>query len=137
MSHPSKKLQFLFAINKAEAVLSRTFGGQGLGFSDMAVLYAIYSAPEGKIRRVDLADVVGLTASGVTRLLVPLEKIGVVKREVHERDARASYVTLTRAGKELLLDVLKWAEHKTDDLLPDGHAKDIDSATKLLQHIAK
>jgi len=77
----SNQLKFLMQLSKTEAVVSRKLSAQGLGFGDLAVLYAISAAPEGKIRRVDLAQAVGLTASGVTRLLVPLEKIGVIKRE--------------------------------------------------------
>ena len=43
----------------------------------------------------------GLTASGVTRTLLPLEKIGLVGRESDPRDARVGYATLTPAGQEL------------------------------------
>jgi DNA-binding MarR family transcriptional regulator len=56
------------------------------------------------MRRVDLAMAIGRTASGVTRLLRPLEKIGLVSRNSSERDARVSLVTLTNAGAEKLSD---------------------------------
>ncbi len=122
-------------MSKAEAIISRKFGGQGLGFIDMAVLHAISLAPDGKIRRTDLAEAVGLTASGVTRLLLPLEKIGVVKREINERDARISYVMLTKSGQELFEDSLKWIEEKVDDLIPDGNSKKIEQASDLFINI--
>lgn len=132
----SNKLKFLMQLSKTEAIVSRKFGGQGLGFVDLAVLYAISQAPDGKIRRIDLADEVGLTASGVTRLLIPLEKIGVVKREANEHDARISYVTMTKSGQQLFQDSLKWIEEKISDIIPDTEDKKLQQATELLDLIS-
>ena len=137
MAKISDKLKFLMQMSKAESLISRKLSGQGLGFGDLAVLCAINQAPEGKIRRVDLAEQVGLTASGVTRLLVPLEKIGVIQREIHERDARVSYAKMTRAGRELFEDSLKYAEMKCNDLIPEDQAKKIQPASELLESIAR
>lgn len=132
----SEKIEFLFLLSRADAVLSRKLSGQGLSLVDLAVLYAISQAPDGKIRRTDLADQVGLTASAVTRLLLPLEKTGVVKREATEHDARVSFTVLTKAGKELLEDSLKWAEFKAADMLHDTDAKKLDVARGLMKQIA-
>lgn len=122
-------------LTKAVSIMGRKLGGMGLGFGDLAVLYAISRVPGGKIRRVDLADEVGLTASGVTRLLVPLEKIGVVKREANEHDARVSYVMLTDTGKKLFEESLQWLELKVADLIPKESAKKISQATEILDSI--
>ncbi len=137
MKKISKELQFLMTIAKVDAIISRKLNGGGLGFGDLAVLYAISQAPEGKIRRTDLAEQVGLTASGVTRLLIPLEKIGVIKRESHERDARVSYTTLTKSGKELFEDSIKWVEEKCADLLPKNHQADLLQVNGLLEKLSK
>ncbi len=132
----SERLRLLMLVAKTQAEMARRLAGQGLGFGDLAVLYAISAAPEGKIRRTDLAEAVGLTASGVTRLLLPLEKIGVVKREAHERDGRASYVTLTKSGQRLFEDALGWAEEKCEDIFPENTAKAVAAAAELLKSIA-
>jgi DNA-binding MarR family transcriptional regulator len=42
----------------------------------------------------------------VTRALLPLAKIGLVDRTSHERDARASYVSITKAGRDRLEEAL-------------------------------
>ena len=55
-------------------------------------------APGGRLRRVDLAERQGLTASGVTRSLLPLEKTGLVGRQPDPRDARVGYAVITAAG---------------------------------------
>jgi DNA-binding MarR family transcriptional regulator len=54
------------------------------------------------MRRVDLAESVVLTASGITRLLEGLEKAGLVAKETCATDARVSYAVLTDAGREKL-----------------------------------
>lgn len=55
-----------------------------------------------RLRRIDLAERLGLTASGVTRTLIPLEKLGLVERQPDPRDARVGYALLTHAGQQLL-----------------------------------
>lgn len=137
MDKISTKLKFLMLISKTGAILARKLSGQGLGFADLAVLYAISQSQEGKIRRIDLAEAVGLTASGVTRLLIPLEKIGVVKREVYKRDARVSFVAMTKAGTELFENALKIIEMRCEDLIPQELGKKIESINTLLDSIAK
>lgn len=137
MTKLSEKMKFLMLLSKADAIVSRRFGGQGLSFVDMAVLHAISQSKDGMIRRTDLAEEVGLTASGVTRLLIPLEKIGVIKREVNEHDARTSFVKLTKSGEEIFKDSLKWIEEKIDDFIPDSESKKLEQASSLLETIVK
>ncbi|MCL5667098.1 MAG: MarR family transcriptional regulator [Patescibacteria group bacterium] len=133
----SNKLKLLMKVVKAGTIISRKFGSQGLGFGDLAVLYAINQAPEGKIRRIDLADAVGLTPSGVTRMLIPLEKIGVIKREAHERDARASYVAMTESGREMFQNALRHIDDKCGDLLLNEPEKKLKDAALLLDKISQ
>ena len=78
----------------------------GIAFIELLVLLALYRAPEQMLRRVDLARAVERTASGITRLLRPMEKIGLVRRASSERDARVSLVALTPAGEAKLLDAI-------------------------------
>jgi DNA-binding MarR family transcriptional regulator len=74
----------------------------GLGLSDFAALHHLAEAPSGRLRRVDLARLLALTPSGVTRLLGPLERRGIVTREASGHDARATYAVLTRSGHTLV-----------------------------------
>jgi DNA-binding MarR family transcriptional regulator len=70
------------------------------------VLHHLQRAPGHKLRRIDLAERLGLTASGVTRTLLPLEKMGLVARQPDPRDARVGYAALTDAGARLYADAL-------------------------------
>ncbi len=76
----------------------------GIGLSDFAAMHHLAEAAGGRLRRVDLAQRLALTPSGVTRLLAPLERRGIVTREEDGHDARATYAVLTRSGKALAKD---------------------------------
>lgn len=83
----------------------------GLSLTEYLVLRMLSLAPSHKLRRTDLADGVGLSASGVTRLLKPMEKTGLIKSEDNPRDARVSLITLTKTGKRVLLDAQTSFDH--------------------------
>jgi len=72
----------------------------GIGYTDFIILAELASVVGGRLRPVDLANRLLLTPSGVTRAILPLAKIGLVERSAHERDARASYVAITRSGRD-------------------------------------
>ena len=73
----------------------------GIGLSDLGLLLELRAAPEGRMRRVDLAHRLGVTTSGVARQLAPLERIGLVAREPSPGDARLALVVLTEAGSRV------------------------------------
>lgn len=105
----STPTDFCLRLARAYAVLVRRFDNalgshHGISFSDFQLLNHIARAPGGKLRRVDLAERVGLTASGVTRTLLPLEKIGLVTRQTDPRDARVGYAVITETGHELVVN---------------------------------
>lgn len=76
----------------------------GISFSEYMILYYLDSAPTKTMRRIDLAELVGMSASGVTRMLAPMEKIKLVEKEANPRDARVSLVKLSDAGKTIYDD---------------------------------
>ena len=69
-----------------------------LTLSDFDVLVQLYFAEGRRMRRIDIARSVLLTASGITRLLDGLESCGLVAKEHCESDARVTYAVLTDAG---------------------------------------
>ena len=126
MSTISQPLRVLMNLAKAQALVSKRFDRlslHGIGFSDFTILYLLEGSPGTKMRRTDLAESIGLTASGVTRMLLPLEKRGLVRREMNERDARVSYVMLTEPGKRLFEDAKKTALALAKELIPTENLK--------------
>jgi len=70
----------------------------GLTISDYEVMLRLARSPDRRMRRVDLAEQVLLTASGVTRLLEGLERDGFVERGSCETDRRVVYAVVTDSG---------------------------------------
>ncbi|MFT7665371.1 MAG: DNA-binding MarR family transcriptional regulator [Planctomycetota bacterium] len=74
----------------------------GISFSEFMILSYLDKAPGKAMKRIDLAEQIGLSASGITRMVLPMEKIGLVKKETNQRDARVRLVKLSTAGKRIL-----------------------------------
>ena len=88
---------------RAHAALTRELSADlvhqhGLTINDYEVLLHLAYADDRQLRRVDLAERLVLTASGVTRLLDGLERAGYVGKGRCESDARVTYAVLTDAG---------------------------------------
>lgn len=96
---PQAWIRFL----RAHAAITRELSARlesehGLTLSDYDVLVQLYHAPERRMRRVDIARSVLLTASGITRLLDGLERSGLVCKQRCEEDARVTWAVLTDEG---------------------------------------
>jgi DNA-binding MarR family transcriptional regulator len=95
--------QAFVALLSAHAAATRKLNAQliadhGLTLSDYEVLLRLARAPDRRMRRVDLAEQVFLTASGITRLLDGLERQGYVERASCSTDRRVVYAVLTDEG---------------------------------------
>lgn len=92
---------------RAHATTKRVLAAQlqhehGLSMSAYAALYVLSRAEARRLKRVELADRLVLTPSGVTRLLEGLEAAGLVERVACDTDLRVSYAQLTDDGIEKL-----------------------------------
>ncbi|MFJ7965262.1 MarR family winged helix-turn-helix transcriptional regulator [Streptomyces sp. NPDC096324] len=117
-------LDAVLRLVRAQAALVKRFdaslgGLHGVSLADFAMLLRLSEAPGDRMRRVDLAEALGLTASGVTRGLVPLERIGLVRRDPDARDARVAYAALTETGRERLAEMLVTAERVAEEVFAE------------------
>jgi DNA-binding MarR family transcriptional regulator len=117
-------LDTILSLSRARAHVVRELDAElgafhGLSLNDLALLLELRDAPDHKLRRVDLANRLGVTPSGVARQLAPLERIGLVGREPHARDARLALVVLTDAGIRLADDALPSAEEIAERVLAE------------------
>jgi DNA-binding MarR family transcriptional regulator len=92
---------------RSHSALTRALNAQlvsdhGLTINDYEVMLLLARAPGRRLRRVDIAQSVLLTASGITRLLDGLERAGYVAKAECESDARVTYAVLTDDGLEKL-----------------------------------
>jgi DNA-binding MarR family transcriptional regulator len=129
---PSLKLLLNMAV--VQAAMHRRFDGKlgMLGLTEFLILSQLAHASDGKMRRIDLAESVGLTASGVTRLLAPMEKIGLVKRETNASDLRVSFVAIAKGGKATLENALENAEALASTVLAFASKDELRGASSLL-----
>ena len=101
----SKNTQLILKIANLESHLSKRLEHQlsihGISFTEFLVMHHLSISPTYSLRRIELAEKVNLSASGVTRLLQPMEKIGLVEKEANKRDARVSLVKLSETGKTI------------------------------------
>ena len=105
----------------------------GIGLSDFAALHHIAEAPGGRLRRVDLAQRLALSPSGVTRLLAPLERRGIVTREEGGHDARATFAALTRSGRALVKDATATMDAVAEAILGSLGERDRAAFAKLVK----
>jgi len=106
--------------------------GNGIGFNDFLILYQLNQTSDQKMRRVDLAEKIGMTASGITRLLLPLEKIGLIKNGPASKDARVRHVAISDGGKEKFEEALERLNYLFEDIMPDVNKKNIKQVSDLL-----
>ena len=135
-------LKFFIDLARIQSVMARRFDGRmgaihGIGFNDFVILYHLSQAPGEKLRRIDLAEKIGLTASGVTRMLAPMEKIGLIKREANAQDARVSYVMLAPGGKRLLTESLDTAEYLSQEVIPTTGSEKMEELSGLLTELGR
>ncbi len=129
-------LEEFLAIRRAVALWEVRADGElgaihGINLSDFAAMHHLAEAPARRLRRVDLARRLALTPSGVTRLLGPLERRGLVTREADGADARATYAVLSRSGKGLVKDATATIEVIAGSILGSLDPRDRAAFAKL------
>ena len=103
LSEQSLAVRAFTSLLRAYAAATRQLSAEltadhGLTISDYEVMLRLARSPDRRMRRVDLAEQVLLTASGVTRLLEGLEGDGFVERGSCETDRRVVYAVVTDSG---------------------------------------
>ncbi len=104
MSNP---LSLVFSLSsRAHSItrqLDRSLSMHGISLTEFSVLDHLQRADQ-PLTQVALADRIGLTPSGMTRLVNPMVKRHLLDKQRNERDARQSLIQLTDAGEEILSD---------------------------------
>ncbi|MCP3862082.1 MAG: MarR family transcriptional regulator, partial [Aestuariibacter sp.] len=76
LTHP---MQLILTLVKTQGQvlkpLESTLSVHGISFTEWLVMHRLSQSSDHTIKRVSLADGIGVTASGVTRLLLPMEKV--------------------------------------------------------------
>ena len=101
--HTTNALRLLQAADDFRARLAGEFSAvHGISVNEFLLLMHLEKAEKHRLARVELAKRLHVNASTITRMLAPMEKIGLVERLSDERDARLSFVVITDAGRRKL-----------------------------------
>ena len=108
----------------------------GISLNEYIVMHFLSSEKVSEVSRVELAEYLGMSASGVTRMLLPMEKNGIIERIKNPRDSRQSLVKLSKAGRQLFSDASVSFSHIAEDLFarlsPAQQDKLIDLQQKIM-----
>lgn len=112
------KIELILNQHLVESLLSKkmdlALSVHGINFTEFVLMYQLGLAQGFTLSRVALADKVALTASGVTRILQPMEKNGLIEKQSNPRDARQSLVLLSSVGQELLQNAITTVAQTVD-----------------------
>src|SRR5712691_179338 len=125
----STAIEAFVRLVRANAAVTRQLSAllsadHGLNLSAYEALLLLARAPDSRMRRVDLANSLLLTAGGVTRLLDGLERDGFVGREECASDRRVSYAVLTKTGRDKLREASKSHTRQIRELLGAPYDED-------------
>ncbi len=123
--------------SKVHKRVGAALSAHGIGLSEYLVLNQLYRATNQKMRRSDLAEQVGLSPSGVTRLLNPMEKIGLIEKEDSPRDARVSLVALSETGKIITEEAKISFDYSSVALFESLDKKQLSTFSDLLKVVSK
>ena len=117
-------LNAILHLFQVQARLEDRFSGSlgavhGLGLKEALLLMHLSQAPMLRMTRVDLAKRLHISASTVTRMAVPMEKLGLVGRQPDPRDARLAYVVLTETGQAVVTDARATFERLAAEVFRD------------------
>ena len=122
--------------SKVQKRVGSALSVHGFGLSEYLVLHQLFIAPGQKMRRVDLAEQVGLSPSGITRLLNPMAKIGLIEKEANPRDARVSLVTPSIAGKRVYQEAKISFQYASTALFEALESKQLGRFSELVKIVA-
>lgn len=76
----------------------------GIGLSEFRALRQLTAANDGELRMQELADLVGLNQSSVSRLVLRMEATDMTRRDHCPDDRRGGYTVITDEGRARLAD---------------------------------
>jgi len=104
--------------------------------NEFLLMLHLERAAAHRLSRVDLAKRMHVSASTITRMAAPMEKIGLVDRQVDDRDARLVFVVATQAGRAKLSEALSTFSKRAGYLFSDRWEDDeVDQFAAMLRRL--
>ena len=139
MSTLSQPMQLILTLVKTQGQvlkpLESSLSIHGISFTEWLVMHRLSQSSDHTIKRISLANGIGVTASGITRILLPMEKVGWVERVTNARDARVSMVRLTPAGLESYQQATQSIEHTANRVTNMMNQQQVEQCMGLLSSL--
>ena len=139
MSTLSQPMQLILTLVKTQGQvlkpLESSLSIHGISFTEWLVMHRLNQSSDHTITRISLANGIGVTASGITRILLPMEKVGWVERVTNARDARVSMVRLTPAGLESYQQATQSIEHTANRVTNMMNQQQVEQCMGLLSSL--
>jgi MarR family transcriptional regulator, 2-MHQ and catechol-resistance regulon repressor len=130
--------RLLEVARRLETVFARTITEHaGMPGPRFELLLRLARTPGEQLTMSELADQLGVTSGGATRLVDKVAADGLVARSACSEDRRVHHVRLTEAGRGVLGEVLAW--HRADlareltDRLTAAQQRQLDALLDLLR----
>lgn len=119
---PTKNaLRLLQAADDFRAGLAGEFSAvHGISVNEFLMMLHLERSAANRLSRVELAKRMHVSASTITRMAAPMEKVGLVGRQTDERDARLAFVVITGSGREKLSQAIATFAKRAGYLFDDG-----------------
>ena len=136
--HPITALRLLQAADEFRAGLAGEFSAvHGISVNEFLLMLHLERTEAHRLARGELAKRMHVSASTITRMVAPMEKIGLVAREADERDARLGFVAITDAGRGKLAEALTTFTKRAGYLLDDRlTSEDAERFAAILRRLA-
>lgn len=124
-TNTTSALRLLQAADEFRAGLAGEFSSvHGISVNEFLLLLHLERSTAHRLPRVDLAKRMHVSASTITRMAAPMEKIGLLARDVDARDARLVFVVLTDTGRQRLTETLETFAKRAGYLFEDRLSED-------------
>jgi DNA-binding MarR family transcriptional regulator len=119
----------------ARSLDARLSADHDLTVNEYNCLLLLERAEERRMRRVDIAETMVLSPSGVTRMLDRLESAGLVEKAKCSADARVTYAVLTEGGRKRLRAAGKSHNAVIDEMVGALPQRDIKQLAEILERL--
>ena len=135
--HTTNALRLLQVADDFRAGLSGEFSAvHGISVNEFLLLLHLERSAANRLPRVDLARRMHVSASTITRMAAPMEKVGLVDREIDERDARLVFVVATDVGRAKLSEALSTFSKRAGYLFNDRYEdEEMDRLASMLRRL--
>lgn len=102
----------------------------GAGYWQLAMLSEL-----GPLRPSDLAQLLSLDISTVSRQLKQLQQAGLVTRKVHDQDARAYLMIISEAGSKVLDEITQLRRQTISQVVESWDTPEVETLVGLIQQL--